>query len=122
MAYNSGMRNKRVAIFNRTSGADGEFGRNSSGRTYTYSGMVWAAVSFDKGMKSLREGAADAYDTVMVRMLYTSIVSRESMVVWDGRTFQVQSFNRDYQTNEIQLTITETPGKDLAALIPAGEQ
>jgi hypothetical protein len=69
-------------------------------------------------MKSMREGAVDAYDTVMFRMLYTKKVSRESLIVWDERTFAVQSFNRDYQTNEIQITAVEAPGKELAWLVP----
>jgi hypothetical protein len=69
-------------------------------------------------MKSLREGAEDAYDTLMFRMLYTKNVCRESMLVWDERTFAIKSFNRDYQTNEIQITATEAPGKDLAGLVP----
>jgi hypothetical protein len=40
------------------------------------------------------------------------------MLVWDDRTFAIQSFNRDYQTNEIQITATEAPGKDLTGLVP----
>jgi hypothetical protein len=40
------------------------------------------------------------------------------MLVYDSRTFQIQSFNRDYQTNEIQITAVEAPGKDLTSLLP----
>lgn len=122
MAYSSGMLRKRVHILNRAAGTDGDFGRNSAGRGYTYAITLWAGVNFNKGMKSLREGAVEAYDTIMVRMAYNDIVNRESMIIFDGRTFQVQSFNSDYQTNEIQLTVTETPGKDLSSLIPEGTQ
>ena len=118
MSYASGMRNRRVHIMNRKSDVDGDFGRNSAGRGYEYTTTVWAAVTFNKGAKSMREGALDAYDTVMFRMLYTKDVCRESMLVWDDRTFAIQSFNRDYQTNEIQITATEAPGKDLTGLVP----
>lgn len=118
MSYGSGMRNKRIHIFNRKADVEGDFGRNSGGRGYEYTTTVWAGVTFSKGVKSLREGALDAYDTVMLRMLYTKKVSRESLIVWDDRTFAVQSFNRDYQTNEIQITATEAPGKDLAGMVP----
>lgn len=118
MSYGSGMRNKRVHIMNRKADVEGDFGRNSGGRGYEYTTTVWAAVTFNKGMKSMREGAVDAYDTVMFRMLYTKKVCRESMLVWDDRTFAIQSFNRDYQTNEIQITATEAPGKDLTGLVP----
>ena len=118
MSYTSGMRNRRVHIMNRKADVEGDFGRNSAGRGYEYTTTVWSAVTFNKGVKSMREGAVDAYDTVMFRMLYTKDVCRESMLVWDDRTFAIQSFNRDYQTNEIQITATEAPGKDLTGLVP----
>lgn len=118
MSYASGMRNRRVHIMNRKADVEGDFGRNSAGRGYEYTTTVWTSVTFNKGVKSMREGALDAYDTVMFRMLYTKDVCRESMLVWDDRTFAIQSFNRDYQTNEIQITATEAPGKDLTGLVP----
>jgi SPP1 family predicted phage head-tail adaptor len=118
MSYGAGMRQKRIHIFNQKSDVEGEFGRNSGGRGYEYTATVWAAVTFNKGMKSMREGAVDAYDTVMFRMLYTKKICRKSMIAWDDRTFTIQSFNRDYQTNEIQITAVEAPGKDLAGLVP----
>lgn len=104
---------------NRDTVEQGDFGRNSAGRPYKYETTVWASVRFSKGVKSLREGALDAYDTLLIGMLYTDKVSRESMLVYDGRTFQITSFNRDYSTNEIQITAVEAPGKDLTGLIPA---
>jgi head-tail adaptor len=118
MSYAAGMRNRRVHIMNRKADVEGDFGRNSAGRGYEYTTTVWASATFNKGVKSMREGALDAYDTVMFRMLYNPSVSRESMLVWDDRTFAIQSFNRDYQTNEIQITATEAPGKDLTGLVP----
>jgi SPP1 family predicted phage head-tail adaptor len=118
MVQSSGFRNKRVHIINRDADAQGEFGRNSGGRAYKYATTVWASVRFSKGVKSLREGALDAYDTLVIGMLYTSKIDRESAIVYDGRTFQIKSFNRDYQTNEIQLTVVEWPGKDFSTFIP----
>ena len=114
MSQSSGFRNHRVAIFNR-SVEDNDFGHN---RQYVYTCAVWASVRFSKGVKSLREGALDAYDTLLFGMLYNPRITRESMLVYDGRTFQIQSFNRDYGSNEIQITATETPGKDLSTMIP----
>lgn len=110
--------NKRVHVINRGADAAGDFGRNSGGRSYAYAMTVWASVRFNKGTKSLREGALDAYDTLIFGMRYHATITRESMLVWDGRTFQITSFNRDYQTNEIQITAVEAPGKDLTGLVP----
>lgn len=117
MAQSSGFRNHRIHIMNRSTDGGGDFGRNSAGRPYKYEITVWASVRFSKGVKSLREGALDAYDTLLIGMLYNAKITRESMLVYDGRTWQITSFNRDYQNNEIQITAVETPGKDLSSLI-----
>lgn len=114
MAYSAGMRNHRIHIMVRDA-AISKFGTN---RQYRYATTVWAAVTFNKGVKAMREGAMDAYDTVLVRMLYNKQIDRDSMIVYDGRTWTIQSFNRDYDTNEIQITMQEAAGKDLSGLIP----
>ena len=118
MAQTAGFRGERVHIFNRSTDTTGEFGRNSGGRSYQYAMTVWASFRFNKGVKSLREGAVDAYDTVMFGMLYRSEITRESMLVYDGRTWKIQSFNRQYKHNEIQITAIEAPGIDLTGLVP----
>lgn len=104
---------------NRAADQQGATGRNSGGRAYRYETTRWASFRFDKGVKSLRQGAVDAYDTVMFSLRYTKRISRESMIVYDGRTYQIKSFNRDFQANEIQITAVETPGKDLTNLVPS---
>lgn len=71
---------------------------------------VWANVAFSKGAKALHEGALDAYDTVIIRMRWNSIVSRDSHLVHDGREYQITSFHRNYQENIIQITAVEIVG------------
>ena len=95
-----------------------DYGSNSAGRDYVYAGEVWAAVDFNKGQKSLREGAYDVYDYLMIRMRYTKLIDRWCMIVWDNRTFQIDSFNSDKYTNQIQLLVKEIPGNDMTALFP----
>ena len=118
MAYSTGMMNKRVAVLNPATVTPGKFGRQSAGRGYEFVGKFWAAVDFNKGAKSLREGAVDAYDTLIVRMRWNDKVTVRSMIVWNGRTFAVRSFNDDRQTNQIQLLIREDTGQDLSGLVP----
>ena len=110
--------NKRVAVLNPATVTQGKFGRQSAGRGYKFDGKFWAAVDFNKGMKSMREGALDAYDTLMVRMRWNNKVTVRSMIVWNGRTFAVRSFNDDRKTNQIQLLIREDTGQDLSGLVP----
>lgn len=99
--------NKRVKIAKRVESEGGDFGRKSGGQKYTLLGEFWAAESFNKGVKSLREGAVDAYDTVMFRMRFNADIDRWCLIQYQGRWYQIQSFNEDYQTNELQITATE---------------
>lgn len=118
MAYSTGIMNRRVAIMTRSTSDNGTFGRNSAGQSYAYAATVWAAVDFNRGTKAMREGAYDGYDRVMFRMRWNSTVDRSSMLVWDGRTYQIESFNADRYQNTIQITAVEAPGKDLTGLLP----
>ena len=102
MAYQSGFIHSRVTIRNKVVAT--AFGETTS---YQDAGTVWANVSFSKGMKALHEGALDAYDTVIIRMRYNAIVNRDSLLVHDGKTYQISSFHRNYHENIIQITAVE---------------
>ena len=118
MAYSTGMMNKRVKIAKRVDSEGGSFGRSSGGQKYTMLGEFWAAESFNKGVKSMREGAVDAYDTVMFRMRYHDEIDRWCLVQYHGRWYQIQSFNEDYQTNEIQITAIEMANQNVTIVEP----
>ena len=102
MGYSSGILKYRVTILNKQVATG--FGETTS---YQPAACVWADVTWSKGVKALREGALDAYDTIMVRMRYNTVVSRDSRLLIDGVTYQIQSLHRDYQDNTIQITATE---------------
>ncbi len=102
MSYQSGFLHTRVTIRNKVTTA--AFGETTG---YQDVATVWANVSFSKGMKALHEGALDAYDTVIVRMRYNTIVSRDSHLVHDEKEYQIQSFHRDHRENIIQITAVE---------------
>ena len=105
MAYSSGMLNKRITIATRAEEAQ-EFGKQGQAR-YTILGQFWAAEDFNRGVKSLREGAYDAYDTVMFRLRYHECIDRWCVIQYQGKWYQIQSFNADKQANQIQITATE---------------
>ena len=113
MGYSSGMMNKRIKIAKRVDSTGGDFGRSSGGQKYTLLGEFWASEKFDKGMKSLREGALDAYDTVMFRMRFNADIDRWCLIQYQGKWFQIQSCNEDYQTNEIQITAKEMANQNV---------
>lgn len=105
MAYDTGTLDKRVTILNRGEAVDGDFGRTAG--AFAEGATIWASVTWSKGVKSLREGAFDAYDYIMVRCRWRSDLSRESRLLYDGVTFQIDSYHRDYTDNTIQITAHE---------------
>lgn len=96
--------NKRVLIRNKKSPTEQTFGDTTE---YEDAGCVWANVTWSKGVKALHEGALDAYDTVLIRMRWNTLVNRESQLVYDGVTYQIMSLHADRQDNTIQITATE---------------
>jgi SPP1 family predicted phage head-tail adaptor len=111
MGYTSGMMKERVTILERESVA-GDYGVGSGGYDYTEVVTLWASVAFSRGVKSMREGALDAYDTIMVRMRWNDIVNRDSFIRYDGRVYQIESLNRDYEENILQVTCSEVDTHD----------
>lgn len=110
--------NKRVKIAKRADSEGGSFGRSSGGQKYTILGEFWASEKFDKGMKSLREGAVDAYDVVMFRMRYNKDIDRWCLIQYQGRWYQINSFNVSFQGNEIQITATEMANQNVSIVTP----
>lgn len=104
MAYSTGILSKRVDILNKVAPGQKAFGETT---TYEKVATVWADVTWSKGVKSLREGALDAYDTVLIRMRWNDKVTRDSRLAHDGKTYQIQSFHDDHHQNIIQITATE---------------
>lgn len=106
MAYSSGMLNKRIQIARRAEEKDNTFGKNGQAK-YEILGTFWAAEDFNRGVKSLREGAMDGYDTVMFRLRYHACIDRWCIIKYQDTWYQIQSFNSDKQGNQIQITATE---------------
>ena len=104
MAYSTGILSNRVDILNKVASEQKAFGETT---TYEKVATVWADVTWSKGVKSLREGALDSYDTVLIRMRWNNIVSRDSRLQHDGVTYQIQSLHRNRQDNTLQVTATE---------------
>ena len=107
MAYSTGLMNKRIIIL-AVEYNEGKYGKTGSKATYTQVAEIWADVTWTKGVKAMREGALDAYDTVMVRTRFNRDLTRNSFLGIDGVIFQIQSFHADYHENTIQITAVET--------------
>ena len=101
------MRDRRVAILAKQETDGGRFGRGATAPTWEPIAMVWANVTFARGTKALRHGALDAYDVIMVRCHYIKRATRDCRLQYDGRTWEIESFNSDYRQNELQITAHE---------------
>jgi head-tail adaptor len=96
----------RIEVLKCT-GTDGKFGVNSGKSIYTKIGTVWAAVDFQRGMKSVREGAVDGTDFILVRMRYNTLVTRDCYLREYGVTYQITEFHASFQDNIIQIKAQE---------------
>ena len=118
MAYSTGMMNKRVTIATRVKQEMGDFGMGSAGLEYQILGTFWAAEDFNRGTKALREGAVDAYDTVMFRMRYNAQIDRWCLIKYHDVWYQIDSFNASYHDNSIQITAHEMSNQDVTIITP----
>lgn len=100
------MMNKRVWIARRATDTQETFGKSGQPK-YELLGDFWAAEDYNRGVKSLREGAFDAYDTVMFRMRWQKDIDRWCIIKYHGKWYQIQSFNESFQDNTIQITAIE---------------
>ena len=74
-----------------------------------------------KGVKAMREGAMDAYDTVMFRCRFIKQLDRWCLLKFKGNWYQITSFNDDYQDNQIQITATELANQQVNIVEPTPE-
>jgi head-tail adaptor len=117
MAYSSGMLSKRITIAKRKSDTQETFGKSGQPK-YEILGTFNANETFNKGTKSLREGALDAYDTVMFRMRYNSQVDRWCLLKYHNKWYQITSFNEDFHDNQIQITAVEMANQSVNIVEP----
>ena len=117
------MLNKRVKVAKRATTQDNTFGGSSSVTKYEWLNQngdhaFWMGETFNKGVKSLREGAFDAYDTVMFRCRYHEGIDRWCLLQYNGKWYQIQSCNEEYQDNTIQITATEMANQQVTIVEP----
>lgn len=110
MSYSAGILRHRITVLQREEAEDGIFGKGSAGISYAPVTQLWAAVDFSRGLKPMREGTLDAYDRVMIRTRWCPLLTRESRILYEDRTYQIESFHGDRQTDSIQITAVELVG------------
>ena len=99
-------------VVKRAADTQESFGKAGQPR-YELLGTFWMAEDFNRGVKSLREGAFDAYDTVMFRCRFNKDIDRWCLLKYQGKWYQIQSFNESYQENQIQITAIEMANQNV---------
>lgn len=114
------MMNKRVVVAKRATDESASFGKSGQPK-YEILGTFWMGETFNKGVKSMREGALDAYDTVMFRCRYSAAIDRWCLLKFKGKWYQITSFNEDYQENQLQMTAVELANQQVNIVASDGE-
>ena len=109
-----------VTVAKRASDESATFGKSGQPK-YEIIGCFHMGETFNKGVKAMREGALDAYDTVMFRCRYNKLLDRWCLLKFKGKWYQITSFNDDYQDNQIQITATELANQQVNIVEPTPE-
>ena len=125
MSYSTGMMDMRVMVAKRATNTEETFGKAGQPK-YEWLRQAgdhgfWASEKFDKGMKSLREGAMDSYNTVMFRMRYVAGMDEWCLIQFQGKWYQITSFNDSYRNNEIQVTAVRMANQKVTIVEPTPE-
>lgn len=112
--------NKRVTVAKRATDTQETFGKSGSPK-YEILGTFWMAEDYNRGVKSLREGAYDAYDTVMFRCRYNKDFDRWCLLKYHDKWYQIQSYNESYQENQIQITAIELANRQVNIVYSTSE-
>ena len=80
--------NKRVKVAKRATDTQEDFGKAGKPK-YEILGTFWMSETFNKGAKSLREGAFDAYDTVMFRCRFNKNIDRWCLLKFNLRLIRL---------------------------------
>ena len=104
MGYSTNMLRWMVAILKKKDPGERAFGAKTE---YEQVACVHADMTWKKGQRALNDGALDAIDTVMFRMRWNNIITRDCLLECEGVTYQIQSLHADRRANTLQITATE---------------
>lgn len=102
MGYSAGYLYNIVTIQNKVVATG--FGETTS---YKDVCKVHAHKVWKSGNKVLRESALDVVDVVIFRMRWNNIVTRDSLLVCEGKTYQILSLEGNHQENQIEIKAQE---------------
>ena len=103
MAYSSGYLRDLITIRNKVVATG--FGETTHYEDVTP--KIHARKVWKSGNKAVREGALDGVDIVIFRMRWNTVIKRDSLIVFGGKTYQVTSLEGDEQANQMEAKVQE---------------
>lgn len=107
MSYSTDILEYKIKVLNKKDSSQIGFGERPN---FSESVVLNADVTWKKGQKALNEGALDSMDTILIRTRYAPEINRNSLIEYDGITYQIQSLHSDFRRNTTQITATELVG------------
>lgn len=96
-----------IKVLNKKSPAETPFGERTNFQEVI---CLHANVTWQKGQKALAQGALENTDTILIRTRYASQIDRNSLIEFEGVTYQIQSLHSDRRANTTQVVATEMNG------------
>lgn len=103
--FERGFLSRRVTVLSRSESQQTAFGLTGGG--YVPVKTIWANIKYTKGVKAMREGALDAYESFMIRCDYHEAITRDCRLSFGDRIYNIDNLNADKESNEMQIICTE---------------
>ena len=104
MAYERGFLREKLTIAKRATSQTPTASTDTGRARYEILGTFNGNMTFNKGAKSMNEGAMDSYNYVMFRMDYRASIDEWCLIQCRGKWYQIQSLNGDHHSNQLQIT------------------
>lgn len=100
----AGKLNERVAILVPTT-IQGKFGEQVT--EWKNGKWVWANVVFQRGVHALNAGESWLTGSITVTMRDNNVITDRCRLMWDGKTYMIESFNRSGRDGSITIVATK---------------
>ena len=113
MAYERGFLRYKLTIAKRANSQTPTASTDTGRARYEILGTFNGNMTFNKGAKSMNEGAFDSYNYVMFRMDYRASIDEWCLIKCRGKWYQIQSLNGDHHDNQLQITAVKLANQNV---------
>jgi hypothetical protein len=113
MAYERGFLRDKLTIAKRATSQTPTSSTDTGRARYEILGTFNGNMTFNKGAKSMNEGAMDSYNYVMFRMDYRASIDEWCLIQCRGKWYQIQSLNGNHHDNQLQITAVKLANQNV---------